>query len=64
MGDEPVVLDMTKSDLNADPIELAKRIRDPLGRFERFSKWNDVAMEEQKALKSELQQWASGKTAV
>jgi hypothetical protein len=40
VGDEPVGLDVTKMDLNADPKELAKRIHDPLGRM---IKWQAVA---------------------
>jgi hypothetical protein len=52
VGDEPVGLDVTKMDLNADPKELAKRIHDlPDG----FMKWQAVAKEEREALKSELQ---------
>jgi hypothetical protein len=53
VGDEPVGLDVTKMDLNADPIELAKRIHDPL---DRLNKWQAVAKEEREALKSELQE--------
>jgi len=52
VGDEPVGLDVTKMDLNADPKELAKRIHDPL---DRMIKWQAVAKEEREALKSELQ---------
>jgi hypothetical protein len=52
VGDEPVGLDVTKMDLNADPKELAKRIHDPV---HRLIKWQAVAKEEREALKSELQ---------
>ena len=52
VGDQPVGLDVTKMDLNADPKELAKRIHDPL---ERCVKWAAVAKGEREALKSDLQ---------
>ena len=42
----PVGLDVTKIDLNTDPMELAKRIHDPL---DRLIKWQGVAKEEREA---------------
>lgn len=54
VGNEPVGLDMTKIDLNADPLELAKQVIGPLTVV---VKWNAVSGEEMGALKSELQQW-------
>lgn len=52
VGDIPVGLDLTKMDLNADPIGLAKRIAP---QADTMVKWLPVVKEEQEALKSELQ---------
>lgn len=52
VGNETVGIDLTKMDLNADPLEMAKRIASQGSVME---KWTPLVQAEREALKSELQ---------
>jgi hypothetical protein len=52
VGNERVGIDLTKMDLNADPLEMAKRIASQGSVME---KWTPLVQAEREALKSELQ---------
>ena len=52
VGTDTVGIDLTKMDLNADPLEMAKRIA---SRGNAMEKWTPLVQAEQEALKSELQ---------
>ena len=52
VGNETVGIDLTSMDLNADPLEMAKRVA---SQGELMEKWTPLVQAEQEALKSELQ---------
>jgi hypothetical protein len=52
VGSETVGMDLTKMDLSADPLEIAKRIA---SQGDAVKKWTHLVQAEQNALKSELQ---------
>lgn len=53
VGERPVGIDLTKQDVNADPLELAREIA---ASADEMTKWRAVVSAEAEALKAELQE--------